>query len=393
MLTNFLIKTFVKDYKKTKNTSVRKRYGYLSGTVGIACNAMLFLLKLFIGLYLNSIAVMADAFNNLSDIASAVVAIFGFEMSGKPADKEHPFGHGRFEYIAAMVVAFMVLLVAFEFAKGSVKRIINPNIIEFDLLTFILLSISILLKIWLALFYKSIGKTIDSKVMEATALDSTSDVIATSVVALSLLAGKYTTIAIDGYIGLLVSLFIFYNAISLIKDTLGPLLGEAPDEELVKAINSKILSYGEILGVHDLIVHNYGHGRTVASICAEIPCSLNLTEAHNIIDTVEREISESLGIHLVIHIDPVDIGDKAMIKAQKNIINILEEFPYDLSIHDFYIEEKGDCLNIVFDMVVPFNFKIEDEDKLIEAAKIEIEKRHPGYNVTIKIDHQYSIME
>ena len=392
MLTNFFIKTFIKDYKKTKDINVRKKYGYLSGIVGIASNAMLFLLKILIGFYLNSIAVLADGFNNLSDVASSIVTIFGFEMSGKPADKEHPFGHGRFEYIAAMVVSFMVLLVGFEFVKSSFKRIINPEVIAFDLLTIILLSVSILVKIWLSLFNKRIGKEIKSKVMDATSFDSLSDVIATSLVVVSLLIGKYTSMPIDGYIGFLVSLFIIYNAIRLIRETLNPLLGEAPDEELVNAIISKILSYDKIVGVHDLIVHNYGPGKIVASIYAEIPCSMTINEAHDTINLVEKEISKELNIHLVIHMDPIDTEDKNLLNVQSNIIKALEEFPYDLSIHDFCVTQYEGNYDITFDMVVPFDFRIEDEGKLIEAVKEEIREKHPDYNVKISIDHQYSIM-
>ena len=392
MLTNFFIKTFIKDYKKTKDIIVRKKYGYLSGIVGIASNAMLFLLKIFIGFYLNSIAVMADAFNNLSDVASSIVTIFGFEMSGKPADKEHPFGHGRFEYIAALVVSFMVLLVGFEFVKSSFKRIINPEVIAFDLLTIVLLSISILVKVWLSMFNKTIGKAIKSKVMDATSFDSLSDVIATSVVVMSLLIGKYTKMPMDGYIGFLVSLFIIYNAINLIRETLNPLLGEAPDEELVNGIISKTLSYDKVVGVHDLIVHNYGPGKIVASICAEIPCSMSITAAHDIIDLIEKEVSEELNIHLVIHIDPIDTEDKELLKAQSNIMKVLEKLPYDLSIHDFCVTQYEGKYDIAFDMVVPFDFRIEDEGKLIEAVKEEIRKKHPDYNVKINIDHQYSIM-
>ncbi len=392
MLTNFLIKTFVKDYKETRDKAVRRSYGYLSGIVGVASNAMLFLLKLIIGLYLNSIAVMADAFNNLTDVASSVVTIFGFSMSGKPADKEHPFGHGRFEYVAAMVVAFMVLIVGFEFTKSSIKRITNPELLSFDVLTFSLLSASIIIKIWLSKFNKRLGKAINSKVMEATAFDSLSDVITTSVVASSLLIGKFVTIPLDSYVGLLVSLFILYNAVILIKETLNPLLGEAPDEELVKAIIDRTLSYKEIIGIHDLIVHNYGPGRIVASIHAEIPYNMDIMVAHDIIDLAEKEISEELDIHLVIHMDPINTEDEVIIKAQSNVLKVLEDFPYELTIHDFRVVGGESHMNLVFDMVVPFSFEPKDEEKLLKEVEEEIKSRHPNYDVTIKIDYQYSIM-
>lgn len=392
MFTDFLIKTFIKDFRNTKDRSVRQKYGYLSGFAGIISNIMLFALKLSIGLYLNSIAVMADAFNNLSDVASSVVTIFGFKMSGKPADKEHPFGHGRFEYIAAMVVSFMVLLVGFEFVKSSVNRIINPEALSFDLFTFVLLMASILIKIWLSFFNRNLGKAIGSKVMEATAFDSLSDVIATSVVALSLAASKWVTFPIDGYIGLAVSIFILYNGFNLIKDTLNPLLGDAPDEELVKAIMDKILSYKQIIGIHDLIIHNYGPGRVVASIHAEIPYSMDIMEAHDIIDLAEKEISEELDIHLVIHMDPINTDDEIVQKAQLHVMKILEYFPQALSIHDFRVVGGEKHMNLVFDMVVPYDFVEKDEEKLINKVNEALKKRHPNYDAIITIDRQYSLL-
>lgn len=393
MLTNLLIKTFVKNYDNTKNREVRQSYGYLAGFTGAAANVLLFLLKLFIGLYLNSIAVMADAFNNLSDVASSIVTILGFKISGKPADKEHPFGHGRFEYIAAMVVSFMVLLVGFEFVKSSIKRIANPEILNFDVLTFVLLSASILVKVWLSRFNKTIGKAIDSKVMEATSFDSLSDVIATSVVAASLVMGRFIDFPLDGYIGLAVAVFILYNGFNLIRDTLNPLLGDAPDAELVKAIMDKTLSYEGIIGIHDLIVHNYGPGRILASIHAEIPYGMDMMEAHEIIDRAEKEISEELDLHLVIHMDPINTDDKIVVKAQSQVREVLENFPYELSIHDFRIVGGDKHMNLIFDMVVPYGFNEKDEKKLIEDVKEEIKKRHPNYDAIITIDHQYSIMK
>ncbi len=393
MFTDFLIRTFIKDYRNTKNREVRQRYGYLTGFTGVVANILLFSMKLAIGLYLNSIAVMADAFNNLSDVASSVVTIFGFMMSGKPADKEHPFGHGRFEYIAALVVSFMVMLVGFEFVKSSISRIMNPEALSFDVYTFAILVASILVKVWLSFFNKSIGKAIGSKVMEATAFDSLSDVIATSVVALSLAASIWIAFPIDGYVGLVVSVFILYNGFNLIKDTLNPLLGDAPDEELVKAIMDKTLSYKAIIGIHDLIVHNYGPGRVVASIHAEIPYNMDIMEAHDIIDLAEKEISEELGIHVVIHMDPINTDDRLVQKAQLQVLEILEDFPQELTIHDFRIVGGEKHMNLVFDMVVPYDFVEKDEKNLVEEVKKAIKKRHPNYDAIITVDRQYSLLK
>jgi len=393
LFTDFLIRTFIKDYRNTKNREVRQRYGYLTGFTGVVANILLFSMKLAIGLYLNSIAVMADAFNNLSDVASSVVTIFGFMMSGKPADKEHPFGHGRFEYIAALVVSFMVMLVGFEFVKSSISRIMNPEALSFDVYTFAILVASILVKVWLSFFNKSIGKAIGSKVMEATAFDSLSDVIATSVVALSLAASIWIASPIDGYVGLVVSVFILYNGFNLIKDTLNPLLGDAPDEELVKAIMDKTLSYKAIIGIHDLIVHNYGPGRVVASIHAEIPYNMDIMEAHDIIDLAEKEISEELGIHVVIHMDPINTDDRLVQKAQLQVLEILEDFPQELTIHDFRIVGGEKHMNLVFDMVVPYDFVEKDEKNLVEEVKKAIKKRHPNYDAIITVDRQYSLLK
>lgn len=393
MFTDLLIRIFVKDYKNTANREVRQRYGYLSGYAGIISNIILFLLKISIGLYLNSIAVMADAFNNLSDVGSSVVTIFGFMMSGKPADKEHPFGHGRFEYIAAMVVSLMVIVVGFEFVKSSIKKIVNPEELRFNIFTFILLLSSIAIKVWLAFFNRKIGRTIGSKVMEATAFDSLSDVAATSVVALSLLASRWIAVPIDGYVGLAVSIFILYNGYNLIKETLNPLLGEAPDENLVKSIIEKTLSYKGVIGIHDLIVHNYGPGRIVASIHAEMPYSMDIMEAHDIIDQAEKEISEELGLHLVIHMDPINTDDKLVQTAKAHVIDILKDFPHELTIHDFRVVGNEKHMNVIFDMVVPYEFKEKDEKELIEEVKNAIKERHPNYDAIITIDRQYSLLK
>ena len=393
MFTKHLIRFFIKDFNNTKDRKVRQRYGYLSGFSGIILNVILFTVKLIIGIYLNSIAVLADAFNNLSDVASSVVTVIGFKISGKPADKEHPFGHGRFEYIAAMMVSFMVMLVGLQFIKSSIGRIRDPKPITFDTLVFSLLVVSILIKVWLSSFNKALGKAIGSKVMEATALDSLGDVITTTVVALSLMVGRMTVFPIDGYVGLAVSFFILYNGFTLIKDTLNPLLGNAPDEELVKAIMDKALCYEKIMGIHDLIVHDYGPGRIIASIHAEMPYNMDIMEAHDIIDRAEKEISEELGIHLVIHLDPINTDDVVVRKAQLQILEILKDFPHQLSIHDFRIVGGQKHMNLIFDMVVPYNFKEKDEKILAEEVKKEIKKRHPDYDAIITIDRQYSLLK
>ena len=306
MLSKFLISKFIKNSKDTNNKKVRDAYGYLGGIVGIIVNLILFATKLIIGILLNSIAVTADAFNNLSDVASSVITILGFKLASKPADKEHPFGHGRLEYISGLIVSFLVILVGFEFIKTSYDRIIHPSKVIFNLIPFILILVSIGFKLWISGFNKTIGKAIKSSALEASSFDALSDVVSSSCVALSLLLSNWIDFPIDGYIGILVSFFIIYAGYSLIKDTMNPLLGEAPDVELVKGLQAKLLSYDYITGAHDLVIHNYGPGRCMASIHAEVPCDISIVKIHEIIDKAEKEISEEFDIYLVIHMDPIN---------------------------------------------------------------------------------------
>ncbi|MGL4372774.1 MAG: cation diffusion facilitator family transporter [Turicibacter sp.] len=307
MVTNFLIKVFIKDSDATEKESVRNAYGYVAGLVGIIANVLLFGVKLSVGIITGSIAVTADAFNNLSDMASSVITMIGFKLASKPADKDHPFGHGRLEYISALIVAFMVMLVGVEFIKSSVSRIMNPVPIQFEWLPFILLGISILVKVWLSRFNKIFGEKINSSALKATSVDAMGDVFTSSCVFVAFLAAKFTTFPIDGYAGVAVALFILYSGYNLVKDTIDPLLGQPADPELVANIYERVLSNQFITGVHDLVVHNYGVGKVMATIHAEIPSDIDIMTIQEIIDDAEREISEALNIYLVIHMDPVAI--------------------------------------------------------------------------------------
>ncbi|MGE5631219.1 MAG: cation diffusion facilitator family transporter [Caulobacteraceae bacterium] len=392
LLTRALIKTFIKDNENTRDKKVRQAYGYMSGAVGIAVNVTLFTVKIVIGLLTNSIAVTADAVNNLSDAASSIITVVGFKMTSKPADREHPFGHGRIEYIAAMVISFMVMLVGFEFFKSSIDRIRNPMKLNFDITVFIILMLSVVLKVWLGRFYTRIGKTIGSKVMAATATDSLSDVITTSVVAFSLLASRWIAFPIDGYIGLLVALFIIYAGFSLIKDTLDPLLGDAPEPEFIKEITEKTLKYDGIIGIHDMIVHNYGPGRCVVSLHAEIPAKLDIMKAHDIVDKAESEISEELDIHMIIHMDPINTDDKVVQKTQEQVVEVIKEFPDNLSIHDFRIVGGEEHKNLIFDMVVPHEYNDKEAKELSRGVAKAIKERYPHYDAVITIDRAYSIL-
>jgi cation diffusion facilitator family transporter len=394
MLSQFLVSKFIKDYKNTQNSKVREAYGYLGGTIGIIINAILFAIKLSVGLISGSIAVTADAFNNLSDAASSVITIVGFKLASRPADEEHPFGHGRLEYISALIVSFMVMMVGFQFIKASYERIMNPSPVKFEVIPFVLILISIGAKIWLSRFNKFVGKSIGSGALEASALDALGDVFASSCVALSLLISRWTTFPIDGYIGILVALFILYSGFSITKETLSPLLGEAPDPELVENIKNGVMGYDNINGVHDLVIHNYGPGRCMASIHAEIPCDISVVTIHEIIDKAEKELSKKLNIFLVIHMDPINTDSKEVNKARDVLESVLKKFPLVKSMHDFRVVGDGEYKNLIFDLVIEHTkgFKHDDEQRLVREIDVELKKVHPRYNAMITVDKDFTVL-
>ncbi|WP_139905110.1 cation diffusion facilitator family transporter [Clostridium thermarum] len=392
MLWKLLIKIFIKDSDNLKSGKVRSAYGLLAGVVGIIVNLLLFVMKLLVGLFTQSIAVTADAFNNFTDSASSLVTIIGFKLSNVPADEEHPFGHGRYEYISALIVAFMVMFVGLQFVKSSFDRILNPSPVEFETIPFVLMLISILTKIWISRFNSLIGKRIDSSALKASSFDALGDVITSSVVAFSLLMSLWTSFPLDGYIGIAVALLILYNGFKLVKETLNPLLGEAPDAELVKAIREAVMSYEYISGVHDLIIHNYGPGRCIASIHAEVPANINIVKIHNVIDDAEREISERLNIILLIHMDPINVDDEEIHETRRQIEEILLQFQQVKSMHDFRIVGEGEHKNIIFDIVIGTSGKISSDhvSKLKEAINNKVRKLHPQYNCIITVDKDFS---
>lgn len=391
MISNFLVKTFVKDNENTRNPKVRNSYGTLGGVIGIIINSLLFLIKFSIGTLVGSIAVSADAFNNLSDAASSIITIIGFKMANKPADAEHPFGHGRIEYLSALIVAFMVMLVGIQFIKSSIERILNPQPIVFESIPFILLIVSIGFKIWLSTFNKFLGNKINSSALKAAATDALGDVFTSSTVAISFLIAKFTSFPIDGYIGILVALAILYAGFSLVKETLNPLLGEAPDPELVNSICEMVLSYENITGVHDLIVHNYGPGRVIASIHAEIPSDVDIMEIHNVIDKAEREVSKELDLHLVIHMDPICIITDEVQEAWDYVAKTLRKYPEIKSMHDFRVVGEGNIKNLIFDIVLSPSDKTSQTkiDIMIEEIKKSIKEEHPQYNCVITTDYDF----
>ncbi|MGL5649695.1 MAG: cation diffusion facilitator family transporter [Clostridium sp.] len=392
MISKLLVNTFVKDNTNTKDKKVRDSFGTLGGIVGIIINLILTAIKISVGVITGSVAITADGVNNLSDAGSSIITIVGFKMSNKPADKEHPFGHGRIEYISALVVSFLVILVGLEFIKTSVERILHPGHVTFETIPFILLIVSIFLKVWLASFNKFIGNKINSNALKAAAVDSLGDVFASTCVAISFLASKFTNFPIDGYVGVVVALIIVYSGYSLIKDTLNPLLGSAPDPELVKELEELLLSYPHITGLHDLIIHNYGPGRCMASVHAEIPADIDIMSIHAIIDKAEREISHKLQIYLVIHMDPICVFTDEIQAAHDEVEKIIKYNPLIKSMHDFRIVGDGNVKNLIFDVVVDSKNlkKIMNEQALKSNIAKAIKELHPEYNCIITIDHDYT---
>ncbi|MCE9654365.1 cation diffusion facilitator family transporter [Clostridium celatum] len=388
MLSNFLVKKFIKNSEDVSNIKVRESYANLAGIIGILTNTLLFVIKLSVGLLSGSVAIMADAFNNLSDAASSIITIVGFKMANKPADAEHPFGHGRIEYITAMIVSFMVMLVGLQFVKTSFERIINPSPVAFEIIPFILLLVSIFFKVWLSKFNKTIGFKINSSALKATATDAMGDVFTSTTVVISFLLSKFTSLPLDGYIGIIVALAIVYSGYSLIKETLSPLLGEPPDPALVNSITEMVMSYDNITVFHDLIIHNYGPGRIMASIHAEIPSTIDIMEIHHIIDTAEREISKQLNIYLVIHMDPICVDTPEIIEARKLLESVIKKYPEIKSFHDFRVVGNDDNKNLIFDLVVdPESLKDTSYSEIISNnIEKDIKSKLPNCNCVITLD-------
>ncbi|MGL4762962.1 MAG: cation diffusion facilitator family transporter [Sarcina sp.] len=392
MFSKLLIKKFIKNNENYSDEKVRSSYGYLASVIGIISNLILFVVKFVIGFITGSIAITADAFNNLSDVLSSVITIIGFKLALAPADKEHPFGHGRMEYVSAFIVSFMVMVVGFEFLKSSIERIFNPSIVKFDLIPFILLIITIFVKLWLGYFNMSIGKKINSSAIKASGMDAFGDVFTSTCVAISFLAVKFTTIPVDAYVGGFVSLFIIYAGLSLLKETISSLLGEAPDPEFVKQIVAELMQYKNVIDVHDLIIHNYGVGTAMASVHVEFPADVDIIQMHNIIDQAEREMSEKHRLLLTIHMDPIYVAKGETAEVKEQILKMVEYNPILKSMHDFRIVEKDDSIDLRFDIVVHFSKSknIMTDEEIIASIKETIKAGHPKYNCIITLDRDYT---
>lgn len=376
-MTDFLVKHWVKNYGQVEDAQVRTAYGTLSSIVGIVCNVILFGGKLLIGLLAGSISVMADAFNNLSDAASSIIGLVGVKMAEKPADKDHPFGHGRIEYISAFIVAFIVIQVGFSLFKTSVGKIFNPDDMTFRWISVGILVMSIGVKLWLSLFNRKLGKRINSKVLLATSADALGDVVATSATILSMGIYGVLGVNIDGIVGIAVSIVVMLAGVNIAKDTLAPLIGEAIDPKQYREITEFVESFDGIVGTHDLIIHNYGPSRSMASIHAEVPNDVDIEASHEIIDQIEREAGRRFGMLLVIHMDPIETHDQRVRELRKMVAEILENLDSRLMFHDFRVVYGREHVNLIFDLVVPreYNLGVQETLKMKISSMVQ-EKDH-----------------
>lgn len=384
---DWLMRLLVKEYDRPEEPAVREKCGRAAGLVGIVTNLLLFLIKLIAGILSHSLAIMADAVNNLTDSGSSVIMLVGFKLAGKPADEKHPFGHARIEYLSGVVVSFIVLFLGLELGISSVQKIFAPEETAFTLLTFLILILSILVKLWQFFFYRSVGKKLKSEAIAATSADSRNDAITTTVVLIGAVFTRFTDLNLDGFLGLAVAAFIVVSGVKLILETGNPLLGTAPDPELVKSIYQKIMSYEGIIGLHDLTVHNYGADRCFASVHCEVPAEENILKSHDIIDNIERDFLEEQNIHLVIHLDPIVTGDERTNLLHSQVQELVKRLYPQTAIHDFRVVWGVTHSNVVFDVAAPFSLSDSDET-IRKTLTAEIEKLDPSYRTVITVDRE-----
>lgn len=386
-MTDLILRIFVRDHKNTEDPAVRDKCGRVAGAVGIVTNFLLFLMKIIVGTVFHSVSVTADAVNNLTDSGSSVVTLIGFKMASKPADEKHPFGHARIEYLSGVIVSFIVIFLGLQLGMSSIEKILTPEENALTPVALVVLVISILAKLWQCLFYRKVGRMIKSESVEATSKDSRNDVIATSVVLLGAVITMLTGVNLDGYMGAAVALFIVFSGVQLTISTADPLLGQAPEGELVQTITEKMLSYPGIIGMHDLAVHNYGVGRCFASAHCEVDAKNDILVSHDLIDNIERDFSRDLCIHMVIHLDPVIVGDARTDALHRKVQSLVTALYPIVTIHDFRVIWGVTHSNIVFDAAVPFSVK--DSDAVItQKLEAEIQKLDPDYRTVVTIDRR-----
>ncbi len=388
-MTQLLLKLFVKDHKNTADPKVRSAYGKLAGLVGILCNLLLFAGKLLVGILSGAVSVTADAMNNLTDASSSVVTLLGFKLAERPADEEHPYGHARIEYLSALAVAAMILIIGVELAKSAWEKILHPAEVSLSLVSVVILVSSVVVKLWMSLFCKKLGTAIHSKALEATSADSRNDVISTLAVLCSLLLGHFLHWKIDGYMGMAVALFIIWSGCCLAKETISPLLGESADEELVASIRELVLSHRGVLGIHDLMVHDYGPGQCFASVHAEMDAQADPIVCHDTLDEIERHALEELRVHLVVHYDPIVTNDAELNRMKKLVEQEIAQIEPALTLHDFRMVRGVTHTNLIFDLVVPFSMKgRESEFKKQIDEKVQFENKK--YYTVITFESPFS---
>ncbi|MGM9653595.1 MAG: cation diffusion facilitator family transporter [Eubacteriales bacterium] len=388
-MTNFLVRTFVRDYEDTENARVRMAYGRLSGIVGIVCNCVLFLGKLLAGTISGSVSITADAVNNLSDASSSVISLLGFKMASKPADPEHPYGHARYEYLSGLVISVLILLVGLEVLRSGVEKILHPETVAFSWLAVGILAASILVKLWMAFFNRRLGREIHSETLHASAADSRNDVITTSAVLCAMLISHYAHINLDGYMGAAVALFILYSGVGLVQDTISPLLGRAPDPETVRSIHDRILTYPGVLGTHDLMIHDYGPGRQFASVHVEMAAEENILESHDVIDNIERDFLARDGLHLIVHLDPIVTADSEVGELRRWLAGQVHEIDPALSIHDLRLVPGPTHTNVIFDCVIPPKFRMSRAE-VCAAIRARVTEKYPNYHCVITVDDSFA---
>ncbi len=380
-----LVKKFITNYQNVSDTKVREKYGVLGGILGIICNFILFILKLTVGTIMNSIGIISDAFNNLSDTASSLIVILGTKLSNMRPDEEHPFGHGRIEYISSLIVSFIIMLVGFELFKSSVSKIFSPQPVAFSLPLVIILGASVFVKLWMASYNRWLSGQISSGVLRAAAADSLIDAISTSIVIISIIVGRFVNFPLDAIMGAIFSLLVIYSGFGIAKDTVDVLLGTAPDMETVDKITEKIVGAEGIVGVHDLIVHDYGPGRKMASVHAEVPDNANIVKIHELIDRLEQEISRELGVHTVIHMDPITTGCETTDRVKADVLEIIKSIDESMGMHDFRMTDGENNINLIFDLELPFALQ-KDKDKILSDIKEKLLEKDSRYAAVITVD-------
>ena len=387
-MTKLLIKLFVKDSRNVSNPAVRQRYAMLAGVTGIVLNLLLFAGKLTTGILAASVAVIADAFNNVSDAGSSVITIIGFRLAGKHEDKEHPLGHGRLEYVSAFIVDMLIILVGAELLKSSVEKIISPSLPAVSAATIVLLVAAVLVKLWLFFFYRKIGNLIDSAAVKSTSIDSISDTVATSLVLISTLVARFANVGIDGWAGILVAGFILFTGIKAAKETIDLLLGTPPEPAFIQELKDFVKNYPEVVGVHDLMVHDYGPGRKIISFHAEVPSDSDINYAHDVIDCIERDMHEKFGCIVTIHLDPIVTGNKEVDEMRRLAEETAKEVDSSFTIHDFRMTSGGKHINLIFDLSIPTDCKIPDGEAAQKVAE-KISEKNPDCHAVIHPEHPF----